>query len=276
VGVFAPNLTVTADDFGIGVETSRGIVDCFRSGAIDATSVMTVTGTRLERSLPLLEGVGGLRLGLHLTLTSPAGRPLVATRATGLVARGGTFRGLGELYQLCSLGRVDRGGVRDEILAQVERFRRVLESAPGHVDAHHHAHQLPVVREVVAELVAGGQLPAVVRSTVEPAETWAVAGDRVRRGAIRHLGVRARPMLLAAGAKLTDGFCGVLSKSMLGRADPWSAYREALPGGGRWEMMVHPGYLDGELEGRDTYRGSRVVELTALLRLGARKAPAAM
>lgn len=263
-------LTVTADDFGIGVETSRGIVEAHRAGAVDATSVMCVTGDHLERSLDLLESAPALRLGLHLTFTSRAGRPLVGTRASGFVSRDGFFRGLGEMLVRSITGRLDGGAVREEILAQAERFERLIGTGPEHLDGHHHAHQLPVVRGAVAELVEAGRLPKRVRCTTEPAWRHPVAGERVRRSIVGWLGRGARPVFAAVHATMPDGFFGVLSPEMLQLKDPWASYRQELPEAGEWEMMVHPGRHDPDLVGRDTYLGERVLELQALTALGSR------
>lgn len=271
--MFAPNLTLSADDFGIGVETSRGIVDCFRAGAIDRTSAMVVTGDRLERSLPFLSIPDSSQrvppMGLHLTLTSAAGSPLVATNASGLVAPSGTFRGLADLYFRCLFGRVSPAAIHEELSAQVARFRSVFGTPPAFVDGHHHAHQLPVVRDVVAGMLSRGELPKQIRSSLEPPTTWAVPGARLRRSVIRHLARGARESFVAAGAELRDGFFGVLTSDALRQPNPWAPYLRALPPTGNWEMMVHPGHPDPELVSRDTYTLQRKLELDALLRAAA-------
>lgn len=271
MSVFAPNLTVSADDFGIGIETSRGIVDCFRAGAIDRTSAMVVTGDRLEKSLPLLSSPDSRQplfpIGLHLTLTSPAGTPLVATKSSGLVTPTGTFRSLPDLYFRCKTRRVSPQAILDELSAQVARFQSVFGTPPPFIDGHHHAHQLPLVRDVVAGMLSRNELPNQLRSSLEPPETWAVPGARLRRSVIRHLAQGARPKFISAGAELRNGFFGVLHPEALLHPNPWAHYLRVLPPTSHWEMMVHPGHPDPDLAGRDTYLSERRLELDALLRL---------
>lgn len=265
-----PRIFVTADDFGIGYETSRGIVDCHLAGAVDATSVMTSTGDHLERSMPLLERAPNLQLGLHITLTSLAGRALVATKASGLLNKAGNFHSLPGLYLRAALGQINHQAVRDEIAAQLDRFVRVVGKPPSHVDGHHHSHQLPIIREVVADLIRDGVLPNQVRNTPPAKYSRSVKGAAFRRAIIEHLGRKSRPVFAAVEARMPDAFFGVLSDTMLADENPWGQYLAGLDPSraGRYELGVHPGYDDPPLAGRDTYLSERVVELKALLRVG--------
>lgn len=261
-------LTITADDFGIGYETSRGIVDAYLAGAITRASAMVGTGQHLERSAELLGRAGAMPLGLHLTLTGRAAAPLVARRSSGLVDRSGAFHGLPQLAIRCAARRVDDRAVEDEVRAQAEKFSATFGRAPTHVDGHHHAHQLPVISAVVAEMASRGELPRRIRLTVEPRALRKVPGARARRAVIHGLGHRAAMEFHSARAIVPDGFFGVLSAEMLARAEnPWAAYLSAIPETGNLEMMVHPGYPDASLAGREDHAARRTVELGALLSL---------
>jgi predicted glycoside hydrolase/deacetylase ChbG (UPF0249 family) len=198
-------------------------------------------------------------------LTSRAGRLLVAGKSSGLVDRDGGCFSLGSLYARCKVGMVSAEAIRAEVLAQVERFVKQVGRAPAHLDAHHHAHQLPVVRAVLAELLEKRLVPGVVRNSVEAPWSKAVPGDRARRWMIDHLGRRARPWFEQVGAQMPDGFTGALTPAMLATANPFAPYLNRLPAEGTWEMMVHPGYLDESLRDRDTYIEHRVTELKALV-----------
>lgn len=262
----ARRLIITADDFGIGYDTSRGIVDAHLAGAVDATSVMTATGDHLERSLPLLNNAPNLQLGLHLTLTSRAAKPLVATTASGFVGEDGYFFTLNKLALLSFRKKIDLDAVQEEILAQTERFERLLGRRPAHIDGHHHAHQLRGVSHVVALLADKGRLPKRIRNTIEPGSIRKnVRGERVRRLAIEGLGARSNTELSSVRGVLTDGFLSILSPDMLKQPNPWGDYIKHLPPAGVYEMGVHPGHPDSSLHGRDTYLLERAIELEALI-----------
>lgn len=262
----ARRLIITADDFGIGYDTSRGIVDAHLAGAVDATSVMTTTGDHLERSLPLLANAPNLQLGLHLTFTSKAAKPLVATASSGLVAEDGHFFSLGQLLSKSIRKKLDLTAVMEEVEAQRDRFIAVVGRPPVHVDGHHHAHQLRGISHVVALLADKGRLPKRIRNTIEPTSIRkGVSGARLRRLVIEALGFRSNTELSSVRGVLTDGFFSILSPAMLRQANPWGDYLKHLPASGVFEMGVHPGHPDSSLNSRDTYLLERAIELEALV-----------
>uniref|UniRef100_A0A5F9D0H3 Carbohydrate deacetylase n=1 Tax=Oryctolagus cuniculus TaxID=9986 RepID=A0A5F9D0H3_RABIT len=140
--------------------------------------------------------------------------------------------------------------VREELEAQLSRFRELLGRAPTHVDGHQHVHVLPGVCQVFAEaLQASG-----VRFTRLPLElgvggcAWLEAPARafactVERDARAAVGPFSRH-----GLRWTDAFVGL---STCGRH--MSAHRllgalaralEGRPAGHALtaELMAHPGY----------------------------------
>jgi predicted glycoside hydrolase/deacetylase ChbG (UPF0249 family) len=254
---------VAADDFGIGVDTSRGIVDAALRGPVTCTSALAVADA-CQASLPLLDEAPGLELGLHVALTGGF-RPLAATRASGLVGRDGRLGGLPALFLGCLAGRVSRAAVRDEIAAQVERLRRMAGRAPVYFDGHHHVHEFPLVREVVVELVRERVLPGVTRVTVEPpALRRRAPGARARRAVLDQLGRRARALFAAHGLPANDTLFGTVGRRELAAGFPWAAHLAHLPAGGVVEWMVHPGRPDPTLRGVDPYVEERVAEWRAL------------
>jgi predicted glycoside hydrolase/deacetylase ChbG (UPF0249 family) len=256
-------LIVVADDFGIGVETSRGIIDAARDGPVTSTSALAVAEA-CEASLPLLEGAPGLELGLHVALTGGF-RPVTATRASGFVGPDGRLGTLTALFVACLGRRVSRAALRDEIGAQAERLRRFAGRPPVYFDGHHHVHELPVVREVVAELAAEGVLPAVTRVTAEPAGVRrSVPGDRFRRQILDAMGRRAASLFARRALPANDALFGTFVDPGRVAGFPWAAHLSHLPAAGVIEWMVHPGRPDPTLRGLDPYVEGRVVEWRAL------------
>lgn len=254
-------LVVTADDFGIGWETSRGIVDAARRGPVTATSALAVAEA-CEASLPLLGDAPAIELGLHLALTGRF-RPLAATAASGFVGRDGHFGEPRQLLLGCLARRVSRAALRDEIATQAERLRRMAGRPLVHFDGHHHVHQLPLVREVVVELARERVLPGITRVTVEPTGVRRmVRGERFHRAILHRLGRTAHAVFTAHGLRINDALFGTLRPAAVGF--PWAAHLAHLPPGGVVEWLVHPGRPDPTLAGRDGYRERRVTEWRAL------------
>jgi predicted glycoside hydrolase/deacetylase ChbG (UPF0249 family) len=257
-------LVVTADDFGIGRRTSEGIIDAHLHGPVTATSVMVVTGEHLESSLPLLADAAKLEVGIHLVLTRCGHRPLKAKKSSGLCDEDG-FVTNGRLWLKAFAGRLERSAVVEEIAAQAELFRKLLGRAPAYVDAHHHAHQLPTIRDALVEVIASGLLAPITRKTIEPAQMLRRAvGARRNRRAAHLLGKRAAKKFSQSKIWSNDFYFGMLDAAALRREFPWRHFLDQMPDSGVVEWVVHPGYPDESLSGRDSYCAQRAVELRAL------------
>jgi chitin disaccharide deacetylase len=256
-------LVVTADDFGIGVATSQGIVESAGRGPVTATSALVVAEA-FEASLPLLTQSPHMEVGLHLALTGRF-RPLVATPASGFVGRDGHFRDPGRLLLACLSRRVSSAALGDEIAAQVERFRRLTGRSPTHFDGHHHVHEWPVIRHVVARLATDEVLPRITRVTTESeGMRRRVPGDRAHRWILEGLGRKAREIFRAAGLATNDSMFGQLLLSRPAPGFPWAAHLAQLPAEGVVEWTVHPGRPDLSLRAIDSYVEGRVLEWQAL------------
>jgi predicted glycoside hydrolase/deacetylase ChbG (UPF0249 family) len=259
------SLIVTADDFGIGRATSEGIIRAHLHGPVTATSMMTVTGDHARVSVGLLADAPNLDVGLHIVLTNCGEKPIMARQSSGLVDRNGEFHSNGKLWMRAFTGKLDRLGIADEIAAQTEMFHKLVGRPPAYVDGHHHAHQLPIVREALLDVMGHDLLPRITRITTEPDRIKRKVGSvRLKRKAARFIGKKAADRFSKSWVWTNDAFFGMLSEGDLRRAFPWDRYLAALPETGAIEWVVHPGLPDETLEGRDDYRAARATELEAL------------
>src|SRR6516225_4580447 len=114
-------LVVTADDFGIGLETSRGILDLAKSGRITA-SVLLVNSPHAESAVRAWRRAGSpVELGWHpcLTLDAPV---LPPDQVPSLVMADGCFPRLALLIHRLWLRRIRPDEVEAEFAAQFRRF----------------------------------------------------------------------------------------------------------------------------------------------------------
>lgn len=91
----------------------------------------------------------GVDIGLHLDLTF---HPFDA----------GLRRPLAEWLLRTSLRASGRQRLRTEIVAQLDAFETAVGRPPAHVDGHQHVHQLPVLRDLLTDVLArryAGHLP---------------------------------------------------------------------------------------------------------------------
>lgn len=91
--------------------------------------------------------------GLHANLSE--GRPVCSARhgASSLLSPEGFFLGKMGFREAVAAGDVALSQVREELEAQLSRFRELLGRNPTHVDGHQHVHVLPGVCQVFAEVL---------------------------------------------------------------------------------------------------------------------------
>jgi hypothetical protein len=118
-------LIVTADDFGIGPATSRGILDLAAAGVVTST-VLLVNSPHAAEGVRLWEQAGGpLELGWHpcLTMDAPV---LPPERVPSLVGANGRFQ------PLPRVGRAPaRGGERPPSRSHLPTGRRRTDAGAG-------------------------------------------------------------------------------------------------------------------------------------------------
>jgi chitin disaccharide deacetylase len=151
---------VAADDFAYNAAVDDAILALIDAGVVTATSCLT-TSPRWPQAARRVDP--GLRVkadfGVHLDLTEFA--PFTAHHA--LLVAG------------CYARLIDVARLRDSIQCQLQRFEDQLHSAPDYIDGHRHVHQLPVVRDVLIELLAkryASRLPWVRISRARADAGW--------------------------------------------------------------------------------------------------------
>jgi predicted glycoside hydrolase/deacetylase ChbG (UPF0249 family) len=230
-------LIVNADDFGISEAVNRGIAAAHDGGIVTSTSLMA-TGDAFEHAVALARSRLRLAVGVHLVLTEH--RPLVGAAAPSLVGPDGAFEPhLKQLLAKRLRGRVSLKEVRLELDAQIRRVRDA-GVAVSHLDGHQHAHVLPGIARVVAELAAEHGIAAVRY----PAER--VRGYMLRSVPhVRRVAEQAALGLFCASSPLkrlrrSDAFVGFYFGGRLNEAN-LETVLDGLPATGTVELMCHPG-----------------------------------
>lgn len=202
---------VNADDFGYTEGVNRGILDAHDDGIVTSASLMVERPGAAEAAARARERPG-FGVGLHVELRH---------WRTSRFPRRGSAR---------SAAVLQRRAV-ENLQRQLDRFRRLMEREPSHLDSHQHRHMAELVRPAFEEAAAELGIP------------------------LRRLDRRIR-------------FCGdFYGHDGRGRPEPEAITADALIRlidnleGGVTELCCHPGYADG-LD--DWYRVEREQEIRAL------------
>lgn len=133
-------LVVNADDFGMSLGVSRGILAAHAHGIVTSTSLMVRPPSSVE-AVAMSREYPALGLGLHVDLCE-------------WEYIDGDWRLVYEVVPL-----EDEAAVADEVLRQYERFRELVKREPTHIDSHQHFHLRHPVRQRLLELAVGIGVP---------------------------------------------------------------------------------------------------------------------
>jgi predicted glycoside hydrolase/deacetylase ChbG (UPF0249 family) len=241
-----------ADDCGMSVGITDGIIGCYDHGVLRGTSVV-VNGEGWAHAVTALRQRPGLSVALHLNLFE--GPPLSpASEVDLLVNRAGRFhRGFAELWSRGATGSGAvrlRSQVRLELRRQIERFLEVFgDRGPMAVDGHVHYHVLPLVLEELLTLSAEYPLDAM-RLPREPLYWPLTRGaprpplsNLLKNLVLRSLSHRAERALRAHPLKTAEAFVGVLGTGVMTFAHVRAALEHLHRAGvsGDVEFLFHPG-----------------------------------
>ncbi len=244
------HLLVIADDFGIGLETSRGVLELAARGLVTGTALLT-NSPHAAQSVALWARAGEpAELGWHpcLTLDRPLSPP---GEVASLVGFDGKFLQLGTFLRRLLARHVQPDHVRTELTAQYRRFVELTGRPPRFVNSHQHVSLFPPVRKALSGLLRDAPRPVYVRRVREP---WsllrAVGGARRKRAALNLLGRHAAKRQEQDGFPGAGCFAGLSDPRDAGRADYFTRWLAHAPGDAV-ELMCHPGHVDAALGGRD-------------------------
>ncbi|MBM3311642.1 MAG: ChbG/HpnK family deacetylase [Candidatus Aminicenantes bacterium] len=235
-------LIVNADDFGLSRSVNEGIVLAHRRGILTSATLMVNT-PGFRQAVDLASENPGLGVGLHLNFVR--GRPVSPPGSVpSLVdARGLFFSGGGAFLKRLFSGRIRGIDLEREGRAQVER---ALDAGVrlSHFDSEKNVHVLPSLMKVVLDL-AGSYGIRKVRYIREFG--FSRAPGQALKALFLSLACRlSAGRVRRAGVVITDRFYGICNSGRM-TARRLSQLFTGLKEGSA-EVMVHPGFVDRELE----------------------------
>jgi chitin disaccharide deacetylase len=247
-------LTIVADDYGIGRETSRGILDLAAEGRVTAAVLIVNAPDAHRAARAWLAAEPPADFGWHANLTID--RPILpASRVPSLVRADGSFWPLRSFLRRVCLGLIRGADVVVEWQAQYTRFVDLVGRPPALVNSHQHASLFPPCDAALLRVLRNANAKPFVRRVVESAGALArVPGARVKRATLSLLGLRAARRAVSAGLPGCDRLAGVTDPACVADEWFWDRWLGQLSTGSV-EVCCHPGYRDETLVGRDCADG---------------------
>lgn len=152
-------LIVNADDYAHSPGVSRGILDAHLKGIVTSTTTMITFPGAIAAIQDAQRIAPRLGLGLHLTLTDGAARPILPPQEVpSLIREDGTFYPLQAWFE--RLDQFNPDEIVRELTAQCECFTDIAKRPPDHLDSHHHAaYRHPAAFETMLKLAKQHNIP---------------------------------------------------------------------------------------------------------------------
>jgi len=243
-------LLVIADDFGIGFNTTTGILQLGAKGLLTGSALIVNTPDAAE-SVRRWRNLGGrLELGWHpnLTLDTPLAE---ASQVRSLSREDGTFWPLGAFLNRWWFGKLDAGEIALELHLQLRRFIELVGHPPTFVNFHQHLALFKPIGAILLDQLSELHVRPYVRRVQEPWSLIAnVGGARIKRTLLNHLGRRASHMQRERGFPGNDWLAGIANPRDVADPQFFLRWLRSMPGD-IVELMCHPGLHDPTLLGRD-------------------------
>jgi predicted glycoside hydrolase/deacetylase ChbG (UPF0249 family) len=243
-------LIVMADDYGIGPETSRGILELAARGVVTGTVLMVNSPHALGAVRAWRQSVAALELGWHpcLTMDPPVAG---ADRVPSLVGPDGCMWPLGQFLKRLMTGRIRAEEIECELGAQYDRFVEWVGGPPMLVNVHQHVGLFSPVGVLLRQVLERSRSRPYVRRIVEPATMLSrIPGARLKRSALTYLGWRQARGLRRSGFPGADCLVGITDPRWVQDPEFFVRLLSRVPGR-VVELGCHPGHLDATLPGRD-------------------------
>src|SRR5437763_880354 len=161
------HLIVIADDYGIGPDTSRGILELAARGVVTGT-VLLVNSPHAAAAVGAWRRSGlPLEMGWHPCLTMDP--PVAAPRhVPSLVGPDGCLWPLRRFLALLALQQISPGDIERELRAQYRRFVELVGRPPRLVNSHQHAALFPPVGAILRRVLERTRPLPYMRRVREP------------------------------------------------------------------------------------------------------------
>ncbi len=253
-------LVVIADDYGIGPETSRAILDLAERGVLTG-AVLLVNSPYAAEAVRAWRASGiPLELGWHPCLTLDPPSAPTAQVPSLINPANGCFWPLGAFLGRLLLRQIIPAEIELELRAQYQRFLALVGRPPTLVNAHQHISLFGCVGPLLERVLQQGTVPPYVRRVREPwPQLLRVPGARLKRAVLNALGRWQARRLDRLRYPGNDWLAGLTDPRWVTDPAFFVRWLAAVPGR-VVELACHPGHYDATLIGRDGKVGDGLLQ----------------
>ena len=221
-------LIINADDFGLSNAVTYGIYDCIKRGVVTSTTqMMNTKATELASELIIKNP--DLKVGLHTNISY--GKPL--TNCPSLIKDGYFIKP----KDLLNDDNYDEKEIYLELKAQYNKFLKLNNKKPTHLDSHLYAHQkFEKVRKQLIKLSEEENIP-----------------------------IREYENIFYESVCFERGFRVLPGETLKEAKEKFIRLIEMNKDKKTVEIMVHPGYVDIDMLQFSSYNHQRIMEAAVLL-----------
>jgi len=243
-------LVVIADDYGIGPQTSAGILELAHQGLLTGSVLLVNSPYALIDVFKWHKGGRPMELGWHPNLTLDA--PLLPPkRVPSLVDARGKFWSLGAFMKKLCFGLIHAEDIAAELQAQLKYFIELVGYAPRLVNSHQHISVFSPVGQILLQILSQHTPRTYIRKVREPWDMIRrIPGARKKRSFLNLAGRWMSRRQEELGFPGNDWLGGITDPPWVKRSDFFENWLRHIPGQ-VVEMSCHPGFLDETLLGRD-------------------------
>ena len=253
-------LIVIADDYGIGPETSRGILELAARNLVTGT-VLLVNSPHAEEAVRVWRQSGSfVEMGWHpcLTLDRSCAAP---QRVPHLLGVDGRLLPLPQFLARLYAHQICPRQIEIELNAQYDRFLELVGHAPMLINSHQHVTVFPPVGSILRRILKarGAPLP-YLRRVQEPWSMLArIPGARKKRTLLTLMGRMESRHQVYDGFPGNDWLAGITDPPWVSDPGFFARWLAFVPGR-VVELACHPGRRDKTTIGRDCTEHDGMVE----------------
>jgi predicted glycoside hydrolase/deacetylase ChbG (UPF0249 family) len=255
-------LSICADDFGITEKVNRVIIKLIEAKRITETSCIVLSDFFFEDAKQLIKYQNNIGIGIHLTLTDFS--PLSEIKS---LTNNGKLIGITNLLMKSFIQNYSVSEIHKEINLQLDKFEKTLGFRPDFIDGHHHIHQLPLIRNIIINIIKKrypSNYPWIRNSNENFFRIFKRKTSIIKSIFLSVMGKKIKKLAKRNSIKTNNGFSGIYNFSI--DQDYGKLFKNFINDiNSDHLIMVHPGENDEILSNIDSANKSRNLEFNYLI-----------